>query len=164
MGRSLFDIDADIRAFIDHLYAVTDEDGTIPDADFEQLEALNAERDKKVDNIALYYKELLADAEALKAESDKLAKRAKIAKNKAERLKDYLDRTMDGHPFESSRNKIGWINRKDQLELDEKLLPKKYFIKKFEFKPDKDRIKEVLKSGTKIKGAELKEKKYIQIK
>ena len=163
MGRSLFDIDADIRAFIDHLYAVTDEDGTIPEADFEAIEALNAERDRKVDNIALYYKELLADAEALKAESDKLAARAKIAKNKAERLKDYLSRSMNGQPFESSRNKISW-RTSATVEVNEQILPKKYFTKKIELKPDKTTLKDLLKSGTKIKGAELVEHKNIQIK
>lgn len=163
MGRSLFDIDGEIRAFLDNLYLSMDEDGTLPEADFEALEALNAERDRKIDNIALYYKELQIEATALKAEADKLTQRAKIATNKAERLKKYLADSMDGQPYESAKNKISW-RTSESVEIDEKALPKKYFTKKVELKPDKTGIKELLRGGMKIKGAQLVKKNNIQIK
>jgi len=163
MGRSLFEIDADIRAFLDGLYYSVDEDGTLPEADFEKINELNAERDRKIDNIALYYKECIADAAALKAESDKLKARAEIATNKAERLKKYLAQSMDGKPYESARNKISWRSSQS-VEIDEDQLPKKYFIKKTTEAPDKKGLKELLKSGKKIKGARLVDNNNIQIK
>ncbi|MGC4388733.1 siphovirus Gp157 family protein, partial [Streptococcus suis] len=43
----------------------------------------------------------------------------------------------------------------ESVQVDEDLLPKKYFAKKIELKPDKTALKELLKSGKKIKGAEL---------
>ena len=53
---TLYEIDESIKALID------EETGEI--ADFEAFEALNLERDAKLENIALYIKDLKADAEA----------------------------------------------------------------------------------------------------
>ena len=49
---TLFEIDAKIRAFLDNLYAAVDEDGVV-EADFEQLEALQAEPVHSASNLAL---------------------------------------------------------------------------------------------------------------
>lgn len=43
----------------------------------------------------------------------------------------------------------------ESVKVDEELLPKKYFNKKITVAPDKTTLKELLKSGKKIKGAEL---------
>jgi hypothetical protein len=43
----------------------------------------------------------------------------------------------------------------ESVQVYEDLLPKKYFAKKVELKPDKTTLKELLKAGKKIKGAEL---------
>ena len=58
--------------------------------DVAALEALKMERDTKIENIALWIKNLLSDAEQIKAEKEALAKREKSAVNKAENLSRYL--------------------------------------------------------------------------
>ena len=64
--------------------------------DFEALDNLQMARDQKIENIACYYKNLVSDAEAIKAEKEALAERQKVAENKAARLKEYLLRATRG--------------------------------------------------------------------
>lgn len=58
--------------------------------DSKKMDQLEMARDTKIENIALYIKNLTADAEALKAEKQSFAERQKAAENKAEALKRYL--------------------------------------------------------------------------
>jgi len=53
---------------------------------------------------------------------------------------------------------------RESVQVDEDLLPKKYFAKKIESKPDKKTLKELLKAGKKIKGAELVRTEKLVIK
>ena len=54
--------------------------------DEEALANLSMERDTKVENIALWIKNLLAEAKMVKEEKDNLANRQKVCENKAESL------------------------------------------------------------------------------
>lgn len=76
---SIYEIDQEILACID------EETGEILDA--KRLDALQMEREKKLENVACWVKNLLADADAIKAERRQLEEREKAARNKAERLK-----------------------------------------------------------------------------
>ena len=67
--------------------------------DFEALDNLQMARDQKIENIACYYKNLVSDAEAIKAEKDALTERQKAAENKAARLKEYLSYALRGEKF-----------------------------------------------------------------
>ena len=67
--------------------------------DFEALDNLQMARDQKIENIACYYKNLVSDAEAIKAEKEALAERQKVAENKAARLKEYLSYALHGEKF-----------------------------------------------------------------
>ena len=79
---NLFEIENEIMNCWDQ------ETGEILDSD--RLDQLEMERDTKIENIALYIKNLTADAEALKAEKQSFAERQKAAENKVESLKKYL--------------------------------------------------------------------------
>ena len=172
---TLFDIDAKIRSFLDSLYSSVDEDGVVEAVDFSELESLQEERETKIESIALYIKELEVEAGALKAEADKLKQRANVATNKAQRLKKYLSDSLwaenaerlatakDKTVFESTRCKLSF-RKSEKLVVDEKSLPKKYFAKKVEYKPDNDAIKAILKAGGTVKGAVLETNQNIQIK
>lgn len=167
MGFSLFDIDSQIREALDALYSSMDEDGCIADGDFERIEALNAERNTKIENIALYYKECVAEADALKAESKKLADRATIAANKAERLKDYLATSMQGAgetEFKSNRVKLSFRSSRSVVVPNVDLLDPRFVTEKVTFAPDKKAIKEAIDGGEIVDGAYIEEKKNIQIK
>ena len=71
-------------------------------------EDLNIEKEEKLENIALFYKNTMADAEALKAEEKAFAERRKAAENKAVSLKRLLDNELAGSPFVTSRVAIGY--------------------------------------------------------
>lgn len=159
--RKLFDIEADIREALENLEV--DEDGCVTTESFGKLETLKEERERKLENVALFYKETLVEVEALKEEARKLTERARIAQNRADGLKAYLVSSLNGEELKTARVAVTY--RKSQsVDIDEELLPKKYFVRKVEEKPDKKAILERLKNGKRILGAELIEKRNIQIK
>ena len=61
--------------------------------DFEALDNLQMARDQKIENIACYYKNLVSDAEAIKAEKEALAAR----------LKEYLSYALHGEKFSTPK-------------------------------------------------------------
>ena len=75
---TLWEIDQGIMACLDA------ETGEIIDP--EMLTALSMEREAKLENVACWIKNLRAEAAAIKAEKDALAKREKAAAKKAEDL------------------------------------------------------------------------------
>ena len=88
---TLYEIQDNIRKAIEQGF--DEETGEILDTN--ALEALEIQRDEKIENIALFIKNLKAEAEAIKAEKMNLAKRQQTAENKAEWLKQYLTKCLD---------------------------------------------------------------------
>ena len=74
--RPLYEINNDILGCVDM------ETGEIIDE--EKLEALEIERDMKIEGVILWRKDLIAEAEAVKAEGKKLYDRARVCENKAD--------------------------------------------------------------------------------
>jgi hypothetical protein len=74
----------------------------------EELDRLQLAHDVKVENTALYIKNLKAEAEALKAEKMAFAERQKQAERKIAWLTGYLTRNMHGSTFESPKVSIKW--------------------------------------------------------
>ena len=70
------------------LRCVDTESGEIIDP--VKLDELNLARAEKVENVALWIKDLKAEAEAIKAEKLALAERQKMAENKVDSLKRWL--------------------------------------------------------------------------
>lgn len=110
MSMSIYDIDAAIVSLIDT------ETGEVPDE--EAFDALQMERDKKVENIGLYFKDLQAEAKAIKEEEASLAARRKSVEAKAERLKKLLDYALQGQKFNSPRLKVSY-RKSSTVELAE---------------------------------------------
>ena len=77
------------------------EDGEI--ADFEAFEALQMERDKKLENTALFIKNLRAEAMAIKAEENALKERRQAAENKQAWLERYLSTALAGQQFKTPK-------------------------------------------------------------
>ncbi len=161
MSRKLFEIDDEIRELLDNLEI--DDDGCIAPEDMEKLSELNEEREKKLENVTLYYKELVREAEDLKAEADILEKRAKQAEKQAEGLKMYLSSALGGEAFKTARVAVTF-RKSSKVIIDENLLNEKYFKEKITYSPDRERIKELLKLGECISGAYIRETNNIQIK
>ena len=152
---SLYEIDQEIMSCIDL------ETGEIVDLD--KLSELQMQREEKLEGVALWIKNLKADAAAYKAEKDTFAEREKAAKDKAEKLSQWLTEALNGERMTTSRVAVSF-RKSEAVEVDEEYVPKKWFTKKITFAPDKIRIKEAIKSGLKIKGCSIVEKQNIQIK
>ena len=130
--------------------------------DIEKFESLNIERDSKIENIALWIKNLKSDIEALKAEKDTFYKRQKSAENKMESLKKYLSEVLEGSKFETSKVKISF-RKSEELQIAEGVKVPDEFLKVVE-SVDKTGLKKAVKDGLSIKGVEIVEKQNIQIK
>ena len=99
----------------------------------------------------------------MKADKNKLAEREKSDKNKAESLKEFLTAYLDGKKFETARVAIKFRSVESVSVPDVTALPEKYCrIKPHE--ADKTAIKNALKAGEVIEGAELVKKQSISIK
>lgn len=169
---NIFDIDNNIRAVLDKMNMVMEEEGDIPDELVSELSTLKEERERKLEGIALYWKELQAEADAIKVEADKLVARAKSAKNKADSMKSFLSRMMfDPDATEKEKIKTSRVSvffkPSDSVIIkddDWRNVPKQYVNKTIDYKVDKNAIKAVLKEGKKVKGASLQTNYNIQIK
>lgn len=130
--------------------------------DEQALAGLQMARDEKVENIALWIKDLKAEAEALKAEKLALAHRQQVAENKAESLKNYLTAFLNGDKFKTAKVAISYRSSKSVNIYDEELIPKDFIT--YEPKYNKADIKKAIDDGIDISGAEIIEKTSIQIK
>ena len=152
---NLYEIDNEIMNCID------EETGEI--VDVEKLDSLVMERDVKIENICLWIKNLKADAVALKAEKDNFATRQKAAENKAESLTKYISNYLNGDKYKSARVTVSYRKSEAVNITDISQIPTEY-IKPAEPQADKTAIKNAIKSGTAIPGAEIIENQNIQIK
>lgn len=152
----LYEIDQAIYECIDM------ETGEIIDC--EKLDALQMERDSKLDNLACWYKQLTAEAEAIKVEKTALAERQKSKENQAERLKSYLSDMLNGQKFETPHVVISWRKSESINVLDETAIADDFVEIIQSRKIDKTAIREAFKKGIPVVGAELVKKNNIQIK
>ena len=128
------------------------------------IEKLQMEKEKKVENIALYIKDLQAEAVALKTEEHALYERRKTTEKKIERLSDFIKFILKGERFQTSRVEIKYTKSQSVNVLDEKSIPDEFKTIITEKKPNKKAIKEALKNGMTVNGATLEEHNNIQIK
>lgn len=158
-SMSLYEIDSRIKAIIDGLYDSVDENGEVGEVDFTELKQLQEDRKTKLENIALYIKNTEAEAKAIKAEEEKLAKRRKSLENKAERLRDLMITSMQEAKepaLETARCKAT-IKDNEQTEIiDLDSIPEEYIKVKIDRSADKTAIKKAIKAGEEIAGAQLK--------
>lgn len=135
--------------------------------DCEKLDALTMERDQKIENIALWVKNLEADAKAYKEEKDSFAQKQKAAENKVKSLKEYLSRFLAGTTYKSTKVNIGFRKSEsvDVFSLESLIeYGNADYLKYKEPEADKTAIKAALKSGANIPGCILVESNNIQIK
>lgn len=131
--------------------------------DTERLEQLQLAFDNKVEGIALWIKNLLSDAEAIKAEKDKLAERQKACENKAKNLKEYLSKFLGGQKFKTPKVSISY-RKSESVEVTDISKLDDDYLKFAEPTVDKTKVKKALKAGTTLQGVVLVENQNIQIK
>ena len=153
---NLYEIDQAIMDCIDF------ETGEILDA--ERLDAIQMERNSKIENVACWIKNLTADALAYKAEKDAFAEREKKALKKAEKLKAWLAGALGGQKFSTWRCAVSF-RKSEAVEItEESSIPKEMLTEKITYSPNKTAIKEAIKAGQEIPGAQLVERMNPTIK
>ena len=156
---TLFDIN---KAILEFDYEIDEETGEILNA--EELDALELARDEKIEGVGLWIKNLQAEAEAVKKEKDAMADRQRRLEKKAESLKNYLAWALKGEKFSTPRIAMSWRKSESVLIPDEALLDDRFVNITMIKKPDKKLIKDTLKAGLEVPGAELVTKQNLQIK
>lgn len=119
----------------------------------------------KIENLGCWYKNLLADAEALKAQKNAFAEREKAAKAKAESLKGFLSRYLNGKKFETAKVAMSF-RKSEAVEFDAKCIgdvPEE-FLKFKDPELDKVAVKKAIKAGETVPGCELVARQNLQIK
>ena len=139
------------------IYECVNEDGEVIDT--EKLEELQMERDKKIECIACWIKDLAAEANAIKEEKLKLEARQKVAENKVKSLKNYLAYALKGTSFRTAKVSVSF-RKIESVEvtpdgLENLKAMRDDLLKYKEPEPDKTAIKQALKSGLSVRGVQL---------
>ncbi len=166
MGMSLYEIDSQIKGIIDKIYSADDFDGEITEADFDELRQLKEDRQVKLENIGLYIKNLEAEAAAIKAEEENLYKRRKRAENKAEGLRNLLINSLienGENEFSTTRIRAKIRNSEKTEIVDLDSIPEEFVEVKTTKQPDKKKIKEAIKAGIEVSGAQIVTNQTVRI-
>ena len=137
-----------------------DEDGEI--IDFQRLDELTCAFDVKVGNIARWIVNLEYEESNCKDRKEVFAARERAAKNKRERLKNYLSGVLNGQKWQDEDVRISFRKSKSVDVFGE--VPEEYRVTEVVSRPDKVRLKEALSAGEVIEGARLIEKNNISVK
>lgn len=161
---TLYEIDAAIRDFP---FEVDEETGELLNAD--ALDELQMAREKKIENVACYIKNLAAEAEAIRAEEKALAERRKAKENRVASLKRYLQSSLQDQPFETTRCKVSF-RKTESVDVDAPAFiawakaERRLTLLREKFEPDKAAIKNYLKQGLTATGARLVDNVSMTIK
>lgn len=133
--------------------ACFDEDGELLDED--ALNALQIEKKEKLENVALWIKNLDADAAAYEHEMKNFKARMDAAHQKAESLRKYLQANLAGDNMVTDKVSVTFRKSERVDVLDVAFIPKAFTITKTDTVPDKLAIKKALKAGQQVDGAVL---------
>lgn len=149
---NLYEIDLAI------LDCVDPETGEIIDP--ERLDGLLMERNTKIENVALWIKNLESDAAAYKAEEDSFKARREKAEKKAEKLREWLSQVCGGQKFETSRCAVSFRKSESVEVSDINKIPVEFIrtTTKTTEAPDKTAIKAAIKAGQTVDGCTLVQK------
>lgn len=134
----------EIKNEFNELLLMADEQGLSLDDIKDTMDGIEFEFEEKADSTAKMIKTLIADADSVKAEKDRLAKRETALRNSANNLKKYLETMMlevKKKKFKTTLFSFNIQKNPKTVEVEvEELLPKKYLIKQ----PDKVNRKQLL--------------------
>lgn len=132
--------------------------------DIDKFDSLEIQREQKLENIALYIRNLKSDVEEFKKEKENFVKKQRVAENKIKSLTSYLDFALNGEKFKTPRVSVSYRKSKKLVIDNELLIPDDY--KKIEITIDKRAITNFLNENDykEIGGCHLEETANIQIK
>ena len=140
--------------------------------DADKLDALQMERERKLEGVALWVKDLNAEAAAVKEEADKLTARKRALDNKITALKSWLLIALDGGKLKTARcnvyqmhsQRLAVANEGELISFLQTLDNPDRFLKVHDPELRKDEIKKALKDGFVIPGAALETTESVVIK
>lgn len=153
---SLYEIRQEILSCID------EDTGEV--IDFDRLAELTMAETDKLEAVALWIKNLAADAEAYRREAAAFTERATAANTKIEKLKKWLGESLGGEKFATERVAVSFRRTKAVSIVDTEAIPTEYLRVKTEVEPDKTKMMAALKTGAEIPGAQLAERLSVTIK
>lgn len=153
---TLFDIDKQISSLIDM------ETGEI--MDYDAFESLSMQRTEKIENVALWVKNLTADVKDFKEQEEIFAERRKRAQRQADKLMNYLTFALNGEKFTTAKSEVNFKKSKKIEIADADLLPLEYWRVTVKVEPNKSMITKAIKDGLTVPGAELVESMNISVK
>lgn len=125
----------------------------------DTLEAIDGELEDKADNYAKLIKNMKADADGIQVEIDRLTRRKQSLENRAKMIKQSLENSMrvtGKTKFKTLLFSFFISKNGGQTEIEIKGEVPPEYLKPGE--PDKKKIREVLKAGTRLEFAEFKER------
>lgn len=159
---TLYEID---QAYIDWRAKVEEQEGELTDELMIELEGLTKDFDTKAETLAVFVKDLRADAEKLKAEKVKIEARQRSRGNLADRLAARLEESMKLHgrtKYSSPRCQVSFRSSSAVKITDEAVLPEEFW--KTTKEPIKSAISEAIKAGTAVPGAEIEKTESIWVR
>lgn len=133
---------------------------------YDTLDGLEGEIKEKVGNCAAVVKTLDAQASAIKAEEDRLAKRRQAIQNSRDRLKLYMQSGMEAAQLSKIKGELFTVSIADNppsVVIDsEEMIPSD--CKEVKITIARSRIAEKLKSGEPVAGAHLERTRSLRIR
>lgn len=138
-----------------------------PEVMKDTLDSIEDAIESKAENIAKLVRNLESDVSAYKEEEDRLKTKRQATENKVKWLKTYLEDNMK--LTGKTKFKSGMFNFSIQKNpasvniTDERIIPEEFLIQQPP-KVDKTSLKEILKRGIEVPGAELKQTEGLRIR
>lgn len=160
---TIYDIDQRILELVDP------ETGEL--LDFDAFDELKMERDRKIESMALWVKELTATASAIKAEVDTLMERKKAVESRCESLKRYLAYILQGEKFTTPRCAVSF-RKSTSVQVDDTKKLVRWLeqnglddcVKYKEPEVSKTEVGKLIKSGMPVPFAHLENKQSVGVK
>ena len=162
--KALYEIDQAILECVDM------ETGEILDSD--RLTALQMERERKLEGVALWVKDLNYEAQMVKEEADKLTARKKALDNKIASIKTWLLWALDGEKLKTPRcsvyqthsTRLSVADEAELINAIQTLDEPERFLRFRAPELKKDEIKKAMEDGWTFIGAALEETESVVIK
>ena len=165
---TLYEINQEIESVLEN--AIDMETGEISEEALQKINELQMAKDVKVENVALWHKNLLAESKAITEEIRNLQARKKSLESKLKWQESYLEYALQGSKFESPKVAITY-RKSTAVEIadvarfiEEHKDDPDLVATKVDYLPNKTQIKAMLNDGQVIDGATLVEHQNMQIK
>ena len=166
-GLKLYEIQ---KGMIDTLDIFLESEGNDSDKEnySEVMLFLRDELKNKSSSLLMYIHDLQAKSKIAKEEAERLLKLSKVRANKAERLKNYLISTMQTLETKKIETDLGSYGiRKNPAKVDVYdmfILPEEFIKITEERKPDKEKIKEYIRTNGELQGVRIINSYSLQLK